>query len=90
MSAPHPDGLQGAQLVAAMARGEMSAHAAGKAAFVGDRQRRIAEALGTRHQLPGVRSAAQEAEIGQAMEFGVGGKGLHAKNSNCIFIQFTT
>jgi hypothetical protein len=54
---------------------QMGAHAAGEAAFVGDRQRRVAQLHGARHQFLGVRGAAQETEVGKAVEFGVGREG---------------
>jgi len=47
------------------------AHDAGDGALVGDRQRRIAEFARLLDQFLGVRGAAQEAEVGEAVQFGV-------------------
>lgn len=47
-------------------------HHAGDRTFVGDRDGRIAELRGPRHQFAGVRGAGQEAEVGAAMQFGIG------------------
>jgi hypothetical protein len=58
-------------------RGKVGTYAAGETALVGDRQRRIAQLDGPRHQFLGVGSPAQEAEVGNAMEFGVGRQGRH-------------
>jgi hypothetical protein len=49
----------------------MCPHGAGERAFVGDGERRVAERRGALDQLLGVRSAAQEAEIRQAVQLGV-------------------
>ena len=49
----------------------MRAHDAGERAFVGDRQRRIAERLRALDQLFGMRGAAQEREVRDAVQFGV-------------------
>jgi len=75
------------QLQRRAARRQMRAHAAGKAALVGDRQRRVAQPHGPRHEFLGVRSAAQEAEIGKAVEFGVGRQGGHGRDGGCVYIQ---
>ena len=50
------------------------AHDAGQRAFIGDRQRAIALAGGTREQLFGDRSTALETEGRQAVQFGVAGQ----------------
>jgi len=50
-------------------------HDAGQRAFVGDRQRTVALALGTCEQFLGDRRAALEAEGRQAMQLGVIGQG---------------
>ncbi len=55
-------------------RGEMGAHHPGHRALVGEGEGAIAERLRPLHQLLGVRGPAQEGEIGQAMELGVGGQ----------------
>ncbi|OQC04174.1 MAG: hypothetical protein BWX79_02545 [Alphaproteobacteria bacterium ADurb.Bin100] len=52
----------------------MRAHQPGHRAFVGDGQRGVAQRMGARHQLLGVRGAHLEAEVGAAMQLGVGGK----------------
>jgi len=51
---------------------EMSAHRARQRAFVGQRKGCIALALGALDQLLGVRCAAQEREVGQAVKLGIG------------------
>ena len=51
--------------------GEMGAHHAGKRVAVGDGDGREPERLGRRHQLLGMRAAAQEGEIGGDVELGV-------------------
>jgi len=47
------------------------AHASGERAFVGERERRVAERRGARDELFGVRSAAQEREVRDAVQLGV-------------------
>ena len=53
---------------------QMRTHDAGKRTLVGDRQRRIAERLRALDQLFGMRGAAQEREVRDAVQFGVAGK----------------
>jgi len=62
------------QLHAAGARGLPGAHDAGQRAFVGDRQRFVAAVARAREQFLGAGRAAQEGEVGQAVQFGVGGQ----------------
>ena len=50
------------------------AHHAGEGALVGERDRAVAEGRRLRDELLGVRGAALEAEVAQAVEFGVGRK----------------
>ena len=52
----------------------VGAHHAGEGAFVGEGDRAVAEGCRLRDELLGVRGAALEAEVAQAVEFGVGGK----------------
>ena len=47
------------------------AHHAGERTFVGDGERRVAERLGLRDQFLGVRGAAQEAEVAEAVQLRV-------------------
>ena len=54
-------------------RRKMRAHHAGKRVAVGDGDCREPERLRRRHQLLGVRAAAQEGEIGGDVELGVAG-----------------
>ena len=58
--------------------GKMRAHHAGKRVAVGDGDCREPERLRRRHQLLGVRAAAQEGEIGGDVELGV---------ARCIFVM---
>ena len=60
------------QLQTAFLRREMRAHAAGERTLVGQRERSIAERVGALDELLRMRGAAQEAEVGNAMQFGVG------------------
>ncbi|MNK76855.1 hypothetical protein D3C87_964330 [compost metagenome] len=60
-----------------------SPHDAGQRAFVGDRQRTVALALGACEQFLGDRRAALEAEGRQAMQFGVVGQGGTHENQPC-------
>ena len=53
--------------------GRVGPHHAGQGAFVGDRQRAVAEAGRLAQQLFRVRGAGEEAEAGAAVEFGKGG-----------------
>src|SRR5262245_17301528 len=57
-------------------RRDMRAHRSGKRAFVGDRERGIAQFVRALDQLFGMRGAAQEAEVGKAMQLGVVGEEL--------------
>jgi len=54
------------------------AHDAGQRAFVGDRQRFVTTVARTREQFLGAGRAAQEREIRQAMQFGIGRQGVLA------------
>jgi hypothetical protein len=54
----------------------MRAHHAGERAFIGDGERFVAELLRLRHELLGMRGAAQETEVAQTMQLGVGGMSL--------------
>ena len=63
------DELQPARL-----RRDMRPHDACDRAFVGDRERRVAERMRAFDQLLRVRCAAQETEVREAMKLGVGGK----------------
>ena len=54
--------------------GDVRAHHARDRAFVGDRERAVAERMGALDELLRVRRAAQEGEVGEAVELGVGGK----------------
>jgi hypothetical protein len=66
------------QLHAGDPRRLVRAHDARQRAFVGDRQRFVAAVGGTREQFLGTGGAAEEGEVGQAVEFGVGRSGgLH-------------
>ena len=60
------------QLQAVLARRHVGLDHAGQRAFVGDRERAVALPCGLGDQLLGVRGAAQEAEIADAVQFGVG------------------
>jgi hypothetical protein len=60
----------------ALLRGEMRAHDPGQRALVGEGNRRVAELRRLEHQLLRVGGALQEAEIGQAVQLGVAGRGL--------------
>jgi hypothetical protein len=51
----------------------MGAHHARDRAFVRDRERAVAERMRTLDELLGMRGAAQEAEVADAVELGVGG-----------------
>ena len=62
------------QLQPVLLRGHVRAHAAGERAFVGQRERRIAERRGARDELLGVRSAAQEREVRQAVRLRIFGQ----------------
>lgn len=53
---------------------DMGAHHPGQRAFIGDGQRRIAEFHGAFDQFFGMRGAREKAEIGLAVQFGVGGQ----------------
>jgi hypothetical protein len=62
-------------------------HHAGERAFVGDRKRRVAQLVRARHQLLGMRCAAEEAEIGEAVQLGVGhgrGECTRARNHSAL------
>ncbi len=59
------------ELEAALAGREMGAHGARDRALVGDGQCRITELGGTLDEFLGVRGAAQEAEVGEAVQLGV-------------------
>jgi hypothetical protein len=59
----------------------VGAHDAGERAFIGDCQRRVAEFGGLRDQFLRVRGAAQEAEVGEAMQFGVAGQAASSSSS---------
>jgi len=59
------------QLEAAFFRFDVRPHDAGKRAFIGDRQRRVAFLPGARNQLFRMRGPTQEAEVGNAVQFGV-------------------
>jgi len=59
------------QLESGLLRGHVRPHDAGEGTLVGDGERRIAERLRARHQLFRMRGAAQEAEIGDAVQFGI-------------------
>src|SRR5207244_1321020 len=50
---------------------DVCAHHAGEGALVGNRQCRVAQLLGARHQLLGMRSTPLEAEVGEAVQLGV-------------------
>ena len=62
------------ELDAVLLRGDVGAHHARKRAFIGDGERSVAQLRRARGKLLRVRGAAQEGEVGQAMEFCVGGK----------------
>jgi hypothetical protein len=64
----------GQQLQAELLGLGMRAHQPGHRAFIGDGQRGVAQRVGARHQFLGVRRAHLEAEVGAAMQLGVGGK----------------
>ncbi len=65
-------------------RGDMRAHDARERAFIGDRERRVAERLRLLDQFLGMRGAAQEAEVGNAVQFCIAGqRGLHAISRRC-------
>ena len=51
---------------------DMRAHDAGERTFIGDRQRLVAQLVRPRDQLLGVRRTAQEGEIGNTVQLGVG------------------
>src|SRR5262249_17524508 len=52
-------------------------------ALVGERERPVAERRSALHQLLGMRGAAQESEIGDAMQLGVGGEGrIHLRRTS--------
>ncbi len=53
--------------------GDVRTHDPGERALVGDCQRGVAQLRRTFDQLLGVRGAAQEAEVGEAVQLGVGG-----------------
>ena len=59
------------QRQAAFLRRLVRAHRAGERAFVGQRERAVAERVGALDQLLRVRGAAQEAEVGKAVQLGV-------------------
>ncbi len=65
------------QVQTCLARRHMRAHHAGKRAFVGDRQRRIAQRLRAFDQLGRVRRAGQEAEVAAAVQLGIAGEREH-------------
>ena len=58
----------------------MRAHNAGERTLIGDRERAVAHRLRARHQFRGVRCTAQEGEVAQAMQLGVGGEVDHLKS----------
>ena len=58
-------------------RRDVRAHHARDRAFVGDRERAVAERGGALDELLGMRCAAQEGEVREAVELGVGGKLVH-------------
>ena len=51
---------------------DMRANHSRQRAFVGDRQRRVTDLVRPRDQLLGMRRAAEEGEVGDAMQLGVG------------------
>ena len=59
------------ELQAAVLRRHVRAHDAGNRALVGDREGGIAECVRLLHQLVGMRGAAQEGEVGEAVQLGV-------------------
>ena len=68
------------QLEADLLGCDVGTHDAGERALIGDRQRGVAEFGGAHDQFLRVRGAAQEAEVGNAMQFGVAGQfGGHEK-----------
>ena len=64
---------------------KMRAHHAGKRVAVGDGDGREPERLCRRHQLLGVRAAAQEGEIGGDVELGVARGEGHHPNTPCRY-----
>ena len=72
------------QLQAALLRRQVGAHCAGHRALVGDRERRIAERMRALDQFIRVRGAAQEAEIAQAVKFGVAGRGVGDRHERYV------
>src|SRR5690606_23091924 len=62
------------QRQAAGARLQMGAHDSGERAFVGDRERRIAERLRPVDEFFGMGGAAQEREVRDAVQLGIGGE----------------
>jgi len=60
------------ELESHLLRRHVGTHDASERAFVGDRERRVAEFVRLRDQLLRVRGAAQEGEVGKAVELGVG------------------
>ena len=61
--------------------GDMRPHRPGNRAFVGDRKRRVAKRRRAHDELFRLRGAAQEAEVREAVQLGVGGE--HQANSPC-------
>lgn len=62
------------ELEAQSARREMRAHDTGERAFVRERERRIAECVRPLNQLLRMRGPAQEREVREAVELGVGNR----------------